>query len=68
MSGPTTAHTPWTLLRATLGCLAAGYEADVVALDVPEYVHEEAALLDAIAFRRDAGAVRATLVRGRVLR
>ncbi len=55
-------------LEATVGCLAAGYEADVVALDVPEYVQGEAALLDAIAFRRDAGPVRATLVRGRVLR
>ena len=55
-------------LEATLGCLAPGYEADVVALDVPDYVQGEAALLDAIAFRRDAGAVRATLVRGRVLR
>ena len=55
-------------LGASVGCLAEGYEADVVALDVPDYVQSEAALLDAIAFRRDAGAVRATLVRGRVLR
>lgn len=55
-------------LEAAIGCLAPGYEADVVALDVPDYVQGEAALLDAIAFRRDAGAARATLVRGRVLR
>jgi len=55
-------------LGEVVGCLAPGFEADVVALDVPDYVHGEAALLDAIAFRRDAGPVRATLVRGRVLR
>lgn len=53
---------------AQVGCLAPGYEADVVALDVPEAIVEAAALFDAIAFRRDAGPARAVLVRGRVLR
>lgn len=53
---------------AQVGCLAPGYEADVVALDVPEAVAGVGAVLDAIAFRRDAGPARAVLVRGRVLR
>ena len=53
---------------AQVGCLAPGYEADVVALDVPEAIGEVEALFDAIAFRRDAGPARAVLVRGRTLR
>ena len=51
-----------------VGCLAPGYEADVVALDVPEAITDAEALFDAIAFRRDAGPARAVLVRGRTLR
>lgn len=51
-----------------VGCLAPGYEADVVALDLPEAITDPAALCDAIAFRRDAGPARAVLVRGRALR
>lgn len=58
-----------------VGCLAPGHEADIVAVDVPEYVQatgeddaDHARLYDAIAFRRDAGPARAVLVRGQVLR
>ena len=56
-----------------VGCLAPGHEADIVAVDVPEYVQaqddaDHAKLYDAIAFRRDAGPARAVLVRGQVLR
>lgn len=52
-----------------LGCLAAGFEADVVAIDVPALPDASslASLLDALLFRHDAGPVRATLVRGREL-
>lgn len=46
-----------------LGCVAAGFEADLVAIDVPELSVDR--LLDALLFRHDAGPVRATLVRGR---
>jgi guanine deaminase len=53
---------------AQVGCLAPGYEADVVALDVPETITQAEALFDAIAFRRDDGPARAVLVRGRPLR
>jgi guanine deaminase len=49
-----------------LGCLAPGFEADLVAIDVPD-VPMLAGLLDALLFRHDAGPVRATLVRGREL-
>ncbi len=52
----------------TVGRLAVGHEADVVAIDVPDASAGAAALFDAIAFRRDAGPVRATLVRGKSLR
>ena len=52
----------------SVGCLAPGYEADLVALDVPETITDAEALFDAIAFRRDAGPARAVLVRGRTLR
>ncbi len=51
-----------------VGCLTPGQEADIIALDVPEYLEGEAALFDAIAFRRDAGPARAVMVRGRTLR
>lgn len=54
-------------LGRAIGCLAPGFEADLVAIDVPEGV-SGSALFDALAFRRDAGPVRATLVRGRPLR
>jgi guanine deaminase len=48
-----------------LGCLAPGFEADLIAIDVPEVPLP--GLLDALLFRHDAGPVRATLVRGREL-
>lgn len=52
-----------------LGCLAPGFEADLVAIDVPTLANvlSLAGLLDALLFRHDAGPVRATLVRGREL-
>ncbi|MCX4246726.1 guanine deaminase [Paraliomyxa miuraensis] len=53
-----------------LGCIAPGFDADLVAIDVPP-LHpspSRAALIDALVFRHDAGPVRATVVRGRVLR
>lgn len=48
-----------------LGCIAPGFDADLVAIDVP--VHDHARTIDALLFRHDAGPVRATLVRGQVL-
>jgi guanine deaminase len=51
--------------RERLGCLAPGFEADVVAIDVPTLPLGR--LLDALLFRHDTGPVRATLVRGREL-
>lgn len=48
-----------------LGCIAPGFEADLVAVDAPELPTK--ALIDALLFRHDAGPVRATVVRGRVL-
>ena len=54
-------------LGGAIGCVAAGFAADVVAIDVPAGVEGEA-LFDAIAFRRDAGPVRAAFVRGELLR
>lgn len=55
--------------RLELGCLAPGFEADVVAIEAPpELSHAAlAALIDALLFRHDAGPVIATLVRGRIL-
>ncbi|MCA9649458.1 MAG: guanine deaminase [Myxococcales bacterium] len=50
-----------------LGCIAPGFDADLVAVDVPARLSGPA-LLDALLFRHDAGPVRATMVRGRVLR
>lgn len=54
-------------LGAALGCLAPGFDADLVAIDAPELA-ADAALFDALAFRRDAGPARAVYVRGRLLR
>lgn len=54
-------------LEGQVGCLQAGFEADIIALDVPETVPAEA-LFDALAFRRDAGPARAVYVRGALLR
>jgi guanine deaminase len=48
-----------------IGCIAPGFDADLVAIDVPE--RDLAGTIDALLFRHDAGPVRATLVRGRVL-
>ncbi|MBL9100570.1 MAG: guanine deaminase [Myxococcales bacterium] len=54
-------------LGGVIGCVAPGFEADLVAVDVPAEAGG-AALFDALAFRRDAGPVRAALVRGVQLR
>jgi guanine deaminase len=48
-----------------LGCIAPGFDADLVAIDVP--ARDLTETIDALLFRHDAGPVRATLVRGRVL-
>ncbi len=48
-----------------VGCLAPGYEADLVAIDVPEDLPDDR-LYDALLFRHDTAAVRATVVRGRL--
>lgn len=53
-------------LGDTVGLLAAGYEADVVAVDAPANIGH-AALIDSLLFRHDAGPVRAAYVRGRRL-
>jgi guanine deaminase len=50
-----------------LGCVAPGFDADLVAIDLPSHVHGFTETLDALLFRHDAGPVRATLVRGRQL-
>lgn len=55
-------------LGERIGCVAAGFCADLVAVDLPPGEHEGAALLDAIAFRHDAGPVRAAMVAGRLVR
>jgi guanine deaminase len=49
-----------------LGCIAPGFDADLVAVDAPPLPFVR--LLDALLFRHDAGPVRATVVRGRVVR
>lgn len=48
-----------------LGCIAPGFDADLVAIDLPS--PEATSVADALLFRHDAGPVRATVVRGRVL-
>ena len=54
-----------------IGCVAPGYDADLVALDLPQTELAAAdpvtAIVDALLFRHDAGPARATLVRGRPL-
>jgi guanine deaminase len=50
-----------------IGCIAAGFDADLVAIDLPAAADDLARTIDALLFRHDAGAVRATLVRGAVL-
>ena len=50
-----------------LGCVAPGFDADLVAIDVPAHARELRPVLDALLFRHDAGPARATLVRGRVV-
>lgn len=52
--------------KLELGCLAPGFEADLVAIQAPRGL-SHTALIDALLFRHDAGPVTATLVRGRVL-
>lgn len=50
------------------GCIAAGYEADLVAIDVDDLTRQDTArVIDAVLFDHDAGPVRATMVRGRVV-
>ena len=51
-------------LGGVVGRIAAGFEADLVAVDAPAAA-TGAALIDHLLFRHDAGAVRATYVRGR---
>jgi guanine deaminase len=51
-----------------VGRVAPGFEADLVACDLPAHVETRAALFDALAFRRDDAAVGAVYVRGRCLR
>lgn len=45
------------------GCVAPGFAADLVAIDLPPDIGDEQ-LVDALLFRHDAGPVRATLVAG----
>lgn len=54
-------------LGARVGCVAAGFSADLVAVDLPPGTHEGSALVDSLLFRHDAGPVRATLVAGRAV-
>jgi guanine deaminase len=50
-------------LGSTVGRLAPGYEADLVAVEVPQRA-SAGLLIDALLFRHDAGPARATYVRG----
>jgi guanine deaminase len=54
------------LHKDQLGCLAPGYEADLVVIEAPAEL-ELAPLIDALLFHHDAGPVTATLVRGQLL-
>lgn len=54
-------------LDRVIGQLAPGFDADLVAVDVPAAARGTA-VIDHLLFRHDAGAVRATYVRGRPLR
>src|SRR5262249_20725117 len=51
-------------LAGSIGHLAPGYEADIIAIDVPVDA-DAGTLFDALIFRHDAGPVRAAYVRGR---
>ncbi|HEX4420042.1 MAG TPA: guanine deaminase [Kofleriaceae bacterium] len=53
-------------LDHAIGRIAAGFDADLVAVDVPPGA-TGATLIDNLMFRHDAGGVRATYVRGRAL-
>ncbi|KIG13671.1 Guanine deaminase [Enhygromyxa salina] len=54
--------------RGQLGCVAPGFEADFAVIDLPLLGSSDLdTIIDALLFRHDAGPVRATLVRGRVL-
>lgn len=53
-------------LERVIGRIAAGFDADLVAIDAPETA-AGAALIDHLLFRHDARAVRASYVRGRRL-
>ncbi|MDP2306950.1 MAG: guanine deaminase [Pseudomonadota bacterium] len=48
-----------------VGCLAPGYEADLVAIEAPDGL-AMTPLIDALLFRHDAGPALATVIRGRV--
>ena len=50
-----------------VGRITPGHEADLIAVDVPAHLSTQEGLIDALLFRRDAGPVRATYVRGRRL-
>jgi len=54
-------------LNHQIGYIAPGYHADLIAVEVPSHVPRDRRLLDAIAFRRDHGAVKAIYVRGRAI-
>lgn len=53
-------------LEQRIGCIAPGFEADLAAIEVPDHP-QDVDLIDALLFRHDAGPVRATVVRGRLL-
>ena len=50
-------------LGDVIGCIAPGYDADLVAVDAPDGA-DLASLVDGVLFRHDAGPVRAAYVRG----
>ncbi|MCB9761722.1 MAG: guanine deaminase [Alphaproteobacteria bacterium] len=53
--------------EARFGCVAPGYDADLIAISMPEGL-SGVALLDALAFRRDDGPVAAVWLQGRLLK